>query len=119
MIVLTERRNMKREISFCETFKPSYNYFDRKAESNNANEIKALILVQTDLVRDVLTDRQREAILLTVCDGLTLSAAARQMGISDCSVCRARQSGLDKLRKCISFCKRAIQYYQMEEHRNE
>ena len=90
---------MKREISFCETFKPSYNYFDCKAENNNANEIKALILVQTDLVRDVLTDRQREAILLTVCDRLTLSAAARQMGISDCSVCRARQSGLDKLRK--------------------
>ena len=110
---------MKREISFCETFKPSYNYFDRKTESSNANEIKALILVQTDLVRDVLTDRQREAILLTICDGLTLRAAARQMGISDCSVCRARQSGLDKLRKYISFCKRAIHYYQQEEHQNE
>lgn len=110
---------MKNEISFCEIFKPAYNPFDCKKEADNTQEIKALILIQTDLVREILTDRQREAILLTVCDGLTQNAAAEQMGVSPCSVCRFRQSGIIKLRKYLSICKRAIQYYQMEEHKND
>lgn len=88
----------------------SYNPFDE--ENSNTRRIKALMLVQKDLVKETLTDSQKALVNYVICENHSQIEAARYFGISQASVSKTIKAALCKLRKSIHFCDLALRYYE-------
>ena len=55
------------------------------------------------VMRQELTSRQREILLLLYRDGLTVSQCAKALCVSPSTVCRTRDRGIVRLRKHLQY----------------
>lgn len=81
-------------------------------DNTNTRKIKALLMVQFEIAREVLTDRQRFLVKYVVMENHTQAAAAKILGISEPSVSKMLRFSIQKLRSYIRFCDSAICIYE-------
>lgn len=91
---------------------PVYNPFDKPKCKDNHAHIKALILVQADVVSSVLTDREKLIVNLCICKNLCKKVVANMLDVNPSTITRILGKALLKLRKILSFCDKAITYYE-------
>lgn len=91
-----------------------FNPFDTPLNASNSNHIKALLLIQTEIVRDVLNDRQKLIVELCICKEIPQKQVASMLGVTKSTVSRILKTALCKIRQYLVFCDKALSYYQRE-----
>ena len=84
-------------------------------ESNNSKKIMALLLVQTDILRETLTDRQKDVVRTVILENRSQREAAKILQLSTSTVCKTLQATISKMRSYLSFCEAALRYYEQSE----
>lgn len=84
-------------------------------ESNNSKKIMALLLVQTDILRETLTDRQKDVVRTVIIENRSQREAAKLMSLSESTVNRALRAAIAKMRRYLHYCELAIRYYEQTE----
>ena len=95
-----------------EYMSPDYNPFEKPKCKDNHAHIKALVLVQADIVSSFLSDRERHVVELCICKDIKKKEVAKMLGVNSSTISRELKRGLFKLRKIIKLCDKAITYYE-------
>lgn len=109
----------RNELEYREYYSASFNPFDKPKVNTNTKEIKALLLVQTDIVKDILSDRQKYIVNRVICERVKQKVVARELGITPSALCRELQFTLKRIKTYLFFCKKALEYYNHEEVNEE
>ena len=99
-----------RHTTYFDTIENSYNPFDE--ENSNSRRIMALIQVQTELLKEVLTDRQIDVVNYVVLKQFKIKEAAVILSINESTVSKTLQAAIKKLRQYMHFCDMAIKFYE-------
>ena len=81
-------------------------------EKSNTNRIKALILVQDDVIREVLTDQQKDIVRLVILEEHTQKYTADLLGVSKFCILRELKKSINTLQKYLHFCDLALRRYE-------
>ena len=108
-------------VHYCDIFCPSYNPFD-DCKNDNSNHIKALLLIQSKIVKQELNAEQQEIIMLAM-QGKSQTEIAQLFNVSKSTICRNIKKCLAILSKYMFFCDEALRLYEnielTEEYKNE
>ena len=74
-----------------------------KDRYTNLESFEELTPLLAAVMRQEITDRQREILLLLYRDGLTVSQCAKALSVSPSTVCRTRDRGIVRLRKHLQY----------------
>lgn len=77
-------------------------YLNEEAEDNQWQR-QALRQALGRAIREELTGRQREVLLLYYLDQLTMQQVAERLDVNRSTVCRTLQRGEDRLRRCLRY----------------
>ena len=98
-----------------ENVSPVYNSFDEPSCKENTNHIRALMLVQKDIIQLVLNDREKFIVDYCICKGYRQNIVASMLGIGPSSVNKALKAAIRKMQKYIVICDKVLSYYENEE----
>lgn len=101
---------------YTESMSPTYNPFDKPPDNDNSARIKALVLVQPEIIKTALTPREAFVIKKVICEECPQVKVARMLGINQSGVCRTLTRGVEKMRSYIAVCDKAIRFYQEATH---
>ena len=88
----------------------SWNPFEE--ENSNIKHIRALLLVQNILLRDVLSDKEKGAVEYVIIQQFSQVQAAMLLGVRPSTVSRNLKRAITKLRKYLKYCNLALQYFE-------
>lgn len=72
----------------------------------------ALIQVQTELLKEVLTDRQIDVVNYVVLKQFKIKEVALIFSVCESTVSRELKTAISKLRRYMHFCDMAIKFYE-------
>ena len=81
-------------------------------ENTNQKRIMALLLVQTDVLKEVLTDKQKDVVKTVIIENNSQREAAKLLSISATSVNKTLHAAIRKMRSYLHFCDLALRYYE-------
>lgn len=88
-----------------------YNFFD-ECRNDNTNHIKALLLIQNEMLEQVLSPKQKEIVGLVVMQGRTQTEVAKLFNVSKSTICREVKKSLSILKTNLFFCDKALKFYE-------
>ena len=106
---------MYNQVEYYEGYSPCFNLFDKREETTNVREIKALLSVQNDAVSEILNERQKYIVMRVICEDAPQKAVAKELGITPSALCREFHLALNKLRVVLRLCQKALRYYMNSE----
>lgn len=92
---------LRKHITFFDKGEKTYNPFHE--ENSNHRRLMALLLVQTELVKEILTDRQTEVVDCVILKRFKLKDTAALLKIDESTVSRTLKNAISKLRRYMSF----------------
>lgn len=105
---------MSKLTTYYEGCKSAYNPFDEPLHSDNTAHIKALMLVQADIIKVALNERQKLIVDYCICKNYHQNEVAAILGVDPSVVCRTLKTALSNMRKYIVVCDKALTYYHKE-----
>lgn len=101
-------------MSFDENWMTPKGVINESSQNNNTNHIKALLMVQKDIIQEVLSDREKLIVNYCICKGYRQNAVARMLEVEPPTVNRTLKNALHKMRRYIAICDKALTYYEKE-----
>lgn len=106
-------------ISFDENWMTPKGVISESSQNSNTNHIKALLMVQKDIVQLVLNDREKFIVDYCICKGYRQNTVASMLGIRSSSVNKALKAAIRKMRRYIIICDKTLTYYEKECEKHE
>ncbi len=106
---------MYNQVDYHESYSPCFNSFDKRKETTNVREIKALLSVQNDAVSEILKERQKYIVMRVICEDTPQKVVAKELGITPSALCRELHLALNKLRVVLRLCQKVLRYYMNSE----
>ena len=106
---------MYNQVEYYESYSPCFNSFDKREETTNVREIKALLSVQIDAVSEKLNEPQKYIDMREISELAAQNAVAKELGITPSALCRELHLALNKLRVVLRLCQKALRYYMNSE----
>ena len=101
-------------ISFDENWMTPKGAISESSQNSNTNHIKALLMVQKDIVQLVLNDREKFIVDYRICKGYRRNAVAKMLEVDPSTINRTLKNALYKMRQYIIICDKALTYYEKE-----
>lgn len=83
-------------------------------QNSNTNHIKALMMVQKDIIQEVLSDREKLIVNYCICKEYRQNAVAKMLEVEPSTINRTLKNALRKMRQYIAICDKALIYYEKE-----
>ena len=93
---------------------PVYNPFDECED--NSKHIKALLIMQKEIVDETLSKEQKKIVELVIMQGKTQTEVAKLFNVSKSTICREIKKSLVILKTYMLFCDRALKVYENLEY---
>lgn len=84
-------------------------------QNSNTNHIKALLMVQKDVIQEVLSDREKLIVNYCICKEYRQNAVAKMLEVEPSTINRTLKNALRKMRRYIVICDKALTYHEEEE----
>lgn len=105
---------MRKRLSFDENWMTPKGAISKSSQNSNINHIKALLMVQKDIIQEVLSDREKLIVNYCICKEYRQNVVARMLEVEPSTVNRTLKNALRKMRQCIAICDKALTYYEKE-----
>lgn len=105
---------MRKRLSFDENWMTPKGAISESSQNSNTNHIKALLMVQKDVIQEVLSDREKLIVNYCICKEYRQNAVAKTLGVEPSTVSRTLKNALRKMRKYIVICDKVLTYYEKE-----
>ena len=101
-------------ISFDENWMTPKGMTSESSQNSNTNHIKALLMVQKDVIQEVLSDREKLIVNYCICKEYRQNAVAKMLEVEPSTINRTLKNALRKMRRYIIICDKVLTYYEKE-----
>lgn len=106
-------------ISFDENWMTPKGAISESSQNSNANHIKALLMVQKDVIQEVLTDREKLIVNYCICKEYRQNVVVKMLEVEPSTINITLKNALSKMRRCIIICDKVLTYYEKECEKHE
>ena len=106
-------------ISFDENWMTPKGAISESSQNSNTNHIKALLMVQKDVIQEVLSDREKLIVNYCIRKEYRQNAVAKILEVDPSTINRTLKNALRKMRRYIIICDKALTYYEKEYEKYE
>jgi DNA-directed RNA polymerase specialized sigma subunit len=105
---------MRNCLSFDENWMTPKGVISDSSQNSNTNHIKALLMVQKDVIQEVLSDREKLIVNYCICKEYRQNAVAKMLEVHPSAVNKSLKNALRKMRRYIIICDKVLTYYEKE-----